>query len=135
MTPISTPPEINALFDMVTDDSRPALERLLVGASLRDGLDHLLTELAQAAREEEGHSWAQVGNTLEISKQAAQQRFGKVDAIRVDIDGCITPTEVREEHLEAMRQALAKLQAGREALASRLDDVSTGLDALARRDE
>jgi len=122
MPPISTPSEITALFGMVADDSRPALERLLIGASLRDGLDHHLTELAQSAREEEGHSWAQVGKALDISRQAAQQRFGKVDAIHVDLDGTITTTEVREEHVEAMREAVLRAQAGQESSAA--DDVT-----------
>jgi ribosomal protein L18E len=124
MAPISTPSEFTALFGMVADDERSALERLLVGASLRSALDHHLAELAQCAREEEGHSWADVGKALEISKQAAQQRFGKVDAIRVDLDGAVVPSELREEQLEELRVKLSQLDMSRQATAANLDAMA-----------
>jgi hypothetical protein len=36
----------------------------------------LATDLAASSARESGRSWSQIGSVLEVSKQAAQQRFG-----------------------------------------------------------
>lgn len=44
--------------------------------TLRDELDVQIRDTAKALQAQ-GYSWAEIGRTLGISKQAAQQRFGK----------------------------------------------------------
>lgn len=83
----SGPASFEQLVAAVADEDRPAIERLVAGAALRTHLDRLLPRLADTARSEEGHSWASIGDALDISRQAAQQRFGKKvrpDAYNVD---------------------------------------------------
>ena len=60
----------------MADPSRPAVERLRAADTLREVLDGWLPALADAARAEEGQSWATIGSALHITRQAAQQRFG-----------------------------------------------------------
>jgi len=45
-------------------------------ATLRTELDAQIAETAQALQTQ-GYSWAEIGRVLGVSKQAAQQRFGK----------------------------------------------------------
>jgi hypothetical protein len=45
----------------------------------------LLQQAVSAARAG-GHSWAAIGNALGLTRQAAQQRFGKVDEASIDSD-------------------------------------------------
>lgn len=58
------------------DEELPALDRLLNAAALQQYLQGVLQALADVARDEEGHSWADVGTALSITRQAAHQRFG-----------------------------------------------------------
>jgi hypothetical protein len=109
MVPIDTPPELRYLMDRTADDASSALDRLFAGSALRQGLDELLVELAQVAREEEGHSWADVGRALDITKQAAQQRFGRREVITVSPEGDVTVTKNRERYESALRDALLAL--------------------------
>ena len=64
------------LMAILADPTRPAVERLWAADGLRATLDDWLPSLAEAARAEEGQSWATIGSALHISRQAAQQRFG-----------------------------------------------------------
>jgi hypothetical protein len=48
---------------------------LAATAGLRDAADHKLFQLVGFAREE-GASWAQIGEALGVSTQAAHQRYG-----------------------------------------------------------
>ena len=70
------PEVVVELMATVADASRPAVERLRAADSLRETLETWLPSLAEAARAEEGQSWATIGSALHISRQAAQQRFG-----------------------------------------------------------
>lgn len=73
-TPLPEP--LVALMAILADPARPAVERLRAADGLREALDLWLPALAEAARVEEGQSWATIGSALHISRQAAQQRFG-----------------------------------------------------------
>lgn len=110
MTPIEMPQELRYLLDRAGKEDASALERLFAGSALRQGLDELLAELAQAAREEEGFSWADVGKVLDITKQAAQQRFGKKGMITVSPEGKVTVSANRERYEEELRAALKELE-------------------------
>jgi len=70
------PETLADLIAVMADPSRPAVERLRAADGLRAALDRWLPTLAEAARAEEGQSWATIGSALQISRQAAQQRFG-----------------------------------------------------------
>ncbi len=72
----SLPEPVAQLIAVVADPSRPAVERLRAADGLREALDVWLPNLAEAARAEEGQSWATIGSALHITRQAAQQRFG-----------------------------------------------------------
>ncbi len=52
------------------------IEGLAGLAALRTELDVQIADTAKALQAQ-GYSWAEIGRTLGISKQAAQQRFGK----------------------------------------------------------
>ena len=69
------PDPVAELMAVVADPGRPAVERLRAADALREALDAWLPSLAEAARAEEGQSWATIGSALHISRQAAQQRF------------------------------------------------------------
>ncbi len=70
------PEPVARLMAALADPSRPAVERLRAADGLREALDAWLPRLAEAARAEEGQSWATIGSALSITRQAAQQRFG-----------------------------------------------------------
>ena len=70
------PGPVVELLAVLADPSRPAVERLRAADGLREALDGWLPNLAEAARAEEGQSWATIGSALHITRQAAQQRFG-----------------------------------------------------------
>jgi len=70
------PEVVVELMATLADPTRPAVERLRSADALRETLDAWLPRLAEAARAEEGQSWATIGSALHISRQAAQQRFG-----------------------------------------------------------
>jgi len=52
------------------------IEGLAGLAGLRTELDAQIAETAKALQAQ-GYSWAEIGRTLGVSKQAAQQRYGK----------------------------------------------------------
>ena len=70
------PEPVVELLAILADPSRPAVERLRAADGLREALDAWLPALADAARGDEGQSWATIGSALHITRQAAQQRFG-----------------------------------------------------------
>ena len=70
------PQPVVELVAVLADPSRPAVERRRAADALREALDAWLPTLADAARVEEGQSWATIGSALHITRQAAQQRFG-----------------------------------------------------------
>jgi len=70
------PAAVVELMTALADPNRPAVERLRAADGLRETLESWLPSLADAARAEEGQSWATIGSALHISRQAAQQRFG-----------------------------------------------------------
>ncbi|HZN14577.1 MAG TPA: hypothetical protein VFB78_09945 [Acidimicrobiales bacterium] len=112
MTPIDMPRELRTLLDRTADTKSSALERLFAASALHNGLDELLAELAQAARLEEGYSWADVGKVLDITKQAAQQRLGKSGVIRVDPKGNVSVLQGRARYEAGLRDALDRLDGG-----------------------
>ncbi len=133
VAPIDVPKELPMLLDRVANVDVPALDRMFAAAALREGLDKLLAELAQVAREEDGHSWADVGSVLNITKQAAQQRLGKAGVITVGPDGTITTSESRDDYVADLRAALERLsspgdEAMRQVVADTLDRIEKGGD-------
>jgi len=54
------------------------IEGLAGLADLRNELDAEIKKSAQALQAQ-GYSWAEIGRSLGVSKQAAQQRYGKKD--------------------------------------------------------
>lgn len=68
-------------FDPSDPDRHLAIVRSSADAHRVAG--ELLQQAVSAARAG-GHSWAAIGNTLGLSRQAAQQRFGKVDEASTD---------------------------------------------------
>jgi len=70
------PEPVAELWALLADPSQPAVQRLWAADGLREALDAWLPSLAEAARAEEGQSWATIGSALHITRQAAQQRFG-----------------------------------------------------------
>ncbi len=70
------PEPVARLVSVLADPSQPAVDRLRAADGLREALDAWLPSLAEAARAEEGQSWATIGSALHITRQAAQQRFG-----------------------------------------------------------
>jgi hypothetical protein len=133
MPPIDVPPELRVLLDRVADVDVPALDRMFFAAALREGLDGLLVELAQVAREEDGYSWADVGAVLNITKQAAQQRLGKRAVLTVTPDGTVTASESRQEYVAGLRAALDALSSPADADVRRL--VADALDEAERGDD
>jgi hypothetical protein len=53
------------------------IEGLTTLAALADDIDHALTNAVTGLREA-GYSWADIGERLGITRQAAQQRFGVI---------------------------------------------------------
>ena len=71
------PEQLSLLVAQLADEQRPAIDRLRAGADLQTHLARWLPAVAEAARQEEGASWTTIGHALTITRQAAQQRFGR----------------------------------------------------------
>jgi len=128
-------------MERCADEQLPALDRLLNAAALQQYLHGVLQALADVARDEEGHSWADVGTALSITKQAAHQRFGGARLL----DECgsyVDADRAPAAYLSSLEEARAALlaQGGRER-DLRLVDASIArargdqLDWTARRQE
>lgn len=65
---------LESLLAQALDTDRPALETLFAGATLYADVHILLGSLADEARRA-GHTWADLGDVLGVTRQAAQQRF------------------------------------------------------------
>jgi hypothetical protein len=72
---LDAPPDVRRLWAQVNDESLHPLDRLQASAELRVRLNTFARQLAAKARDE-GRTWGEIGEALEITKQAAQQRFG-----------------------------------------------------------
>jgi hypothetical protein len=66
------------LAKRLSSDARAYLDLVSLTARAHDETRNMLTAAVNAARAA-GHSWEAVGQTLGMSRQAAQQRFGAVD--------------------------------------------------------
>jgi len=73
---VPLPEPVVEFMAILVDPTRPAVERLRAADGLGEALDAWMPSLADAARAEEGQSWATIGSALHITRQAAQQRFG-----------------------------------------------------------
>ncbi len=125
MTPYAIDPQVNVLFERFTDPNRSALDLLLYAAGIHEYLDQVMPGLAKAAREEEGHTWADVGEVLRITRQAAYQRLGKGPFEYLDGRGgykLVDPDSTA--YLESLRLARAEIAAepGREGDVRLIDD-------------
>jgi len=69
------PPALPDLFAQAANESEDPVARLFAAATIRAELDDWLPVLAQDARDR-GHTWADLGMALGVTKQAVQKRFG-----------------------------------------------------------
>lgn len=113
--PFTLDPEVRRLMERCADEQLPALDRLLNAAALQQYLNGVLQALADVAREEEGHSWADVGTALSITKQAAHQRFGG-ERVLHDDGTYRSPHDIPAAYLASLEETRAALLAegGRE---------------------
>ncbi|MHB1445378.1 MAG: hypothetical protein ACYCZV_06955 [Acidimicrobiales bacterium] len=119
MAPFESAEEVNLLFDRFNDPSRTALERLLVAAGIHEYLEQVMPALAKVAREEEGHSWADVGEVLHVTRQAAYQRLGKPFTYFDGTGGYKDVDPSSSAYIDSLRQARQELV----ARGGRSDDV------------
>lgn len=73
-TPGTTAQE--ALYDLATDHAAGTLDALRDARWITEQAERVTAQQVSALREQ-GLSWSQIGTALGISKQAAQQRYGK----------------------------------------------------------
>jgi hypothetical protein len=80
------------------------VEMLASLASLPDLVEQLLGETVERLRTTHGYSWADIGRALGITRQAAQQRFGRQPALDTG-----TPRKVGEgvNHASATSRSTA----------------------------
>ena len=131
MTPFDVDAQAQLLFERFAQPSKSALDRLLIAAGIQAYLEEAMPALAKVAREEEGHTWADVGEVLKVTRQAAYQRLGKQTVSYFDGNGgkqSIDPDS--PAYIDSLRSALVTLstEAGRE------DDVKLLTDYLQRVD-
>ncbi|HVT78597.1 MAG TPA: hypothetical protein VHD87_16275 [Acidimicrobiales bacterium] len=129
MTPFDVDTEARLLFERFMEPDRSALERLLTAAGIQAYLDAALPALAKVARDEEGHSWADVGEVLQITRQAAFQRLGKQPFRYYDGKGgmrVVDPESPAYRHSLEEAYAALKDEPGREADAAILADYLAG---------
>lgn len=131
MTPFDVDSEAKLLFERFSQPAQSALDRLLTAAGIQAYLEDAMPALAKVAREEEGHSWADVGEVLKVTRQAAYQRLGKQRVTYFDMKGgkqSIDPDS--PAYIDSLRAALAALrdEPGRD------DDTKILTDYLARVD-
>lgn len=149
MAPFSLAPDVRRLMERCADEELPALDRLLNAAALQQYLHGVLQALADVARDEEGHSWADVGTALSITKQAAHQRFGGerlldqsgtyVDADRApaaylasleDARAALLAQGGRERDLRLLDAGIARARGDQLDLAARRQELQDARDGL-----
>jgi hypothetical protein len=96
------------LRERLAADPAATLELISIAQTAQRTTDEILSDAVRAAREAE-HSWSTIGEVLAMSKQAAQQRFGRDRAAAVDV------------HDDPLRQNLHGLNAFNEM--ARLNEV------------
>jgi len=119
MAPFQPAEEVGLLFDRFSDPTRSALERLLVAAGIHEYLEQVMPALAKVAREEEGHSWADVGEVLHVTRQAAYQRLGKPFTYFDGTGGYKEVDPSSSAYIDSLRQAREELTAE----GGRADDI------------
>jgi len=72
------------LRERLEADPTATLELISIAQTAQRTTDEILSDAVRAAREAE-HSWSTIGEVLAMSKQAAQQRFGRDRATAADV--------------------------------------------------
>ena len=70
-----TPPDVDRLYRVLSNSSNSDLERLQACDEIHSRLRTFERQLVAHARDD-GATWEEIAQALEISKQAAHQRFG-----------------------------------------------------------
>ena len=73
------------LRERLEADPTATLELISIAQTAQRTTDDILSDAVRAAREAE-HSWSTIGEVLAMSKQAAQQRFGRDRTTAADVD-------------------------------------------------
>lgn len=63
-------------YDAEDGEASPTVRALMDASIVGDFLNDLYPKLIKAAREE-GETWTMIGESMGISRQAAQQRYGR----------------------------------------------------------
>jgi hypothetical protein len=74
LLPVITPQDVSRLWETLSNATQPDLERLRACDEIHGRLRTLERLLVAHARDS-GATWDQIAEALEISKQAAHQRF------------------------------------------------------------
>ena len=74
-TVVPTPVDATKLWMTLSNPTLPELDRLKAADALRGRLRTFEGQLVGAARDS-GHTWEEIAETLEVTKQAAHARFG-----------------------------------------------------------
>ena len=132
MTPYSVDPGAKLLLERFIDPSLSAIDRLLIAAGIHEYLDQTMPVLAKVAREEEGHTWADVGEVLQITRQAAFQRLGKQPFRYPDGKGGMQVIDPESKaYLDSLREAREALiaEGGRDGDVTVIDDYLRRVEA------
>lgn len=92
--------QLKSLCEQATDSEASTPQRLLAAATLRGVLDEYLEALAATARSE-GHTWAELGTVLGVTKQAVQKRWGSSTVVIDTTDPGADPRVLTVEEAEA----------------------------------
>src|SRR5690349_25150611 len=88
-TPIAKTVRLDDLIDAITKVHDQPLDQLtdamIASDHLGDLADHLIGHFVDQARRS-GASWAEIGRSMGVSKQAAQKRFVPNKSVTVEID-------------------------------------------------
>jgi len=112
---------VQLVADVLREDDQSdgqAIRAIAATRSLDGIVEETLHALVRQARAA-GHTWAEIGDVLHVSRQAAFQRFGGGDRPTGDDEAIATPID------DAGERAVAVLQA---FLDGRLDDVRSAFD-------
>jgi hypothetical protein len=112
---------VQLVADVLREDDQSdgqAIRAIAATRSLDGIVEETLHALVRQARAA-GHTWAEIGDVLHVSRQAAFQRFGGGDRPTADDGAIATPIERAGERAVAVLQAF---------LDDRLDDVRSAFD-------